>query len=57
VDIFICPYVRHHDVSRVLLHIGKGVEKVSEFMGWDELWWVFATVDTPVTEQDINTRP
>jgi len=55
-DVFVCPWVGHHDVSRVLLHIGKGVEYVGEFLRRDELRWVFATVDTPVTEQDVNSR-
>ena len=57
VDVFVGPRVRHDDISRVLLHIGKGVEYVGEFLGRDELRWVLATVDAPVTEQDVNSKP
>jgi len=56
VDVFVRPQVRHDDISRVLLHIGEGVEYVGEFLGRDELRRVFATVDAPVTEQDVNSR-
>jgi len=54
VDVFVCPYVRHDDISRVLLHIGEGIEYVGEFLGGDELRRVFATVDTPVTKKYVN---
>lgn len=53
-DVFVCPRVRHDYVPGVLLHIGEGIEYVGEFLGRDELRRVFATVDTPVTEQDVN---
>jgi len=56
VDVFVRPYVRHDDVSCVLLHIGEGVEYVGELLGGDELWGVFATIDTPVPDQDVNSR-
>lgn len=55
-DVFVRPYVRHDDVSCVLLHIGEGVEYVGELLGGDELWGVFATIDTPVPDQDVNSR-
>ena len=55
-DVFVCPQVRHDDIARVLLHIGEGIEYVGEFLGRDELWRVFATVDTPVTGQEVNSR-
>lgn len=56
-DVFVCPRVRHDDVSGILLHIGEGIKQVSEFLGRDELRWVFATVDAPVTEQRVNMKP
>ena len=55
-DVFVRPYVRHDNVARVLLHIGEGIEYVGEFLSRDKLWRVFATVDTPVTEQGVNSR-
>ena len=55
-DIFVRPRVRQGDVSCVLPHIGESVEYVGEVLGGDELWVVFGTIDTPVTDQDVNSR-
>ena len=55
VDVFVRPRVKHADVSCVLLHFGEGVEYVGEVLGGDELWVVFGTIDTPITEQDVNS--